>query len=411
MMKFVGKIREKIINTNFKGNLENLKESLFRLLKMVKKEFRLLKTDKMNLIIALALPPIIIVLFGSMSNIKYDPVPIPCIVVTNDSNTFINPNNYTETKIDDFAILYVDAVNKSKDLDLIAVYNSSEDAYVMETARNDLISSRIQIIIVIPVDFSEMLSSRLPGIIECIPESSDFQIIQDNLNAVQDSINIFIEDNHLNPKFVLQAYEEYSIPSNYNFKFNYNITLMLSFVIFGISTVLTILVVVQEKPIARLLLTPAKRVEILISKYMTYMIILSIQVILLITSCLSQGLYLRGSIFDLFIALFMVGFTGVSIGIFISAVSKTKTEANQLFFAFYIIIVILSGIFIPISAMPEYLQVFAYMLPLSHGDPMIRGIVTKAKSVFGFDFFSLLCISAFFVILSFIAFLKRRYEV
>jgi len=98
-------------------------------------------------------------------------------------------------------------------------------------------------------------------------------------------------------------------------------------------------------------------------------------------------------------------------GLFISSISKTKTEANQLFFAFMIVILLLSGIFIPIDAMPIYLQVFAYILPLSHGDPMIKGVVTKGKSVFGFDFYVLLGISFLFLIISFIIFKKRRYEV
>ena len=410
-MRFIKTIRKTISKVDFRGISANLNKSLFRLLKMIKKEFRLLRTDPMNLLIAIILPPVIITLYGSLMNFPQKTQPISTIVVTYDSNTFINPNNYTETKIDDYAVPYIKAVNKSLFLDLIDVYNTSVDVYSMETARNDLISGKTRIIIVIPVDFSEMLKWGLPGIIECISDSSDVQRIQDNLNAVQDSIKIFVNDTHLNPQFVLQRYEDFSIPSKYNFKFNYYMTLMLSFVIFGISQVLTILVVVQEKPIPRLLLTPVKRIEILISKYITYTIILLFQITLLLFSCLSQGFYLVGSVFDLFIALFMVGFTGLSMGIFISSLSKTKTEANQLFFAFFIVIVILSGIFIPLESMPEYLRVFAYLLPLSHGHPMIKGIVTKGKSALGFDFFCLLGISIFFVAMSFVFFMKRKYEV
>jgi ABC-2 type transport system permease protein len=187
--------------------------------------------------------------------------------------------------------------------------------------------------------------------------------------------------------------------------------LMLSFMIFGISTVLTILVVVQEKPIARLLLTPVKRDEIMLSKYITYTAVLCLQVLLVMLSSILNGMYIAGSVIDLYVALFMVGFTGISLGIFISSISKTKTEANQLFFAFFIVIVLLSGIFVPIESMPVYLQAIAYILPLSHGDPMIRGIVTKSKSVFGFHFFALLGLSSALCILSFIIFWRRKYEV
>ncbi|MHA1233333.1 MAG: ABC transporter permease [Candidatus Helarchaeota archaeon] len=74
-------------------------------------------------------------------------------------------------------------------------------------------------------------------------------------------------------------------------------------------------------------------------------------------------------------------------------------------------LILLSGIFIPIDAMPIYLQAIAYILPLSHGDPLIRGIITKGKSVFGFDFFMLLGVIIILVIISFIIFNKRKYEV
>jgi ABC-2 type transport system permease protein len=98
-------------------------------------------------------------------------------------------------------------------------------------------------------------------------------------------------------------------------------------------------------------------------------------------------------------------------GIFISTVSKTKTEANQLFFAAFIVILLLSGIFVPLGSMPEYLQIIAYILPLSHGEPIIRGILSKGKSVVGFDFYCLLAVSVVCIVLSFLLIKRKRYEV
>ncbi|MHA1804249.1 MAG: ABC transporter permease [Promethearchaeota archaeon] len=405
-----------ILRLRKKGNsrrfFRNIKASLFRILKMVKKEFRLLRSDPYNLFIALVLPPLIITLFAYLSiSSSQNPIPIKTIVISYDSNTFINPNDYTEHKIDNYTIPYVNAVNKSQKLSLEQFYNASEEVYAMEKARNQLLSNKISIIIVLPMDFSEMINWGQPAFIQCIVDSSDIQKLQEFLNAVQDSLNIFVHDNKLTSQFKIVGYEEFSIPPNYNFQFNNAMTLLLPMMIFGISMVLTILVVVREKPIARLLLTPLKRHEILLSKYITYSLILLAQVIILLTSSLLNGLYLVGSLFDLFLALYMIGFAALSMGIFISCTSNTKTEANQLFFAFFILIVILSGIFVPIESMPVYLQVVAYMLPLSHGKPIITGIVTKGKSVFGFDFYWLLGISCLFFVLSFIVFYLRKYEV
>ena len=383
----------------------------FRLTKMIKKEFKLLKTDPINLFIALVLPPLIIVLFAVMMSMAPSSPQINCAVVTYDSNTYINPNNYTDTNWDSYSAPYLDSVNNSEYLNLVRFLNATEDVYAMETARDLLRTNQIQLIIVIPVEFTELLEYGYPGIIEVVPDTSDIKDIQNKLNAVHESLKLFAEENNLTPQFVFTEYQEFSIPANYDINFNHKITLTLSFIIFGISTVLTILVVVQEKPIARLLLTPVQKSEILMSKYITYTAILLLQVIIVLISTIMMGLYYVGSLFDLFIAMFIVGFTGIALGIFISTLSNTKTEANQMFFAFFIVIVLLSGIFIPINAMPPYLQAFAYILPLSHGDPMVRGIVTKGSSFLGFDFYCLLGLSVFLVVISFYIFRRKQYEV
>lgn len=385
---------------------------IFRLKKMVKKEFKLLKTDPINLFIALVLPPLVIWLFAFMITQASAGMPAQCVVVSYDSNTFVNPNTYVTTNYDNYTMPYLEAVDNGTDaLDLLRFYNASEEPYAMEQAREMLLNEQIDIIIVLGVDFSEMLIYGMPAFIESIPDSSEILNIQTNINAVAESVNNFTAENNLTPQFVMQSVEEFSIPSNYNFQFNYNITMTLSFIIFGISMVLTILVVVQEKPIPRLLLTPTKRTEILLSKFLTYMAILAIQVTVILAVTMVNGLYLAGNIVNLWIALYTVGLTGLSLGIFVSTLSNTKTEANQLFFVAFILITLLSGIFIPISAMPLPLQIISYILPLSHGDPMISGIVTKGKSFFGFDFLCLIGLCTALILLSFLVMKRKRYEV
>lgn len=382
------------------------------MLNQIKKEFRLLWTDKFNIFIALIVPPLVVVLIGVTSGSPGKlAIPIDCVVVSYDSNTYIEENNFTESTLDDYNLKYVEAVNSSDLLNLVQFFNATEEIYAMETARSYMNSKRIKIIIAIPVDFSELISWGYPGLIDCITDSSDIQKIQVNLNAVYDSIKIFVSQNNLTPQFELNGFEEFTIPENYSSGYNNTMVLVLSFMIIGVGMVSTILIIVQEKPAARLLLTPVKRIEILLAKYITYISVLIVQNISLVMTALGFGLYLVGTVFDLFLALFILGFAGLTIGIFISTLSKTKTQANQLFFATFLVLILLSGIFIPIEAMPIYLQAIAYVLPLSHGNPLITGIITKGKSVFGFDFFTLLGVSVVLVVLSFILFQRRKYEV
>lgn len=339
---------------------------------------------------------------------------VDCVIVSYDSNTFINPNNLTESANANYTLPYVQAVNLSEYLNPIEpetlFFNASEDIYALERARDYLKAGIISIIIVIPIDFSEMISWGLPGIISGIVDASDIMSIQENMNAVQDSVKIFTRENNLTPQFILKGIDEIAIPSTFSPGFNTLVVFILPLFSFGLAMVLSILVVVKEKPIARLLLTPVKRFEILLSKYVTYATILTIQSLLLIYMSITQGLYCAGSVIDLFIALFILGFTGLGLGLFVSSLSKTKTEANQYFFMLFILIILLSGLFIPIDSMPIYLQFIAWLLPLSHANPMINGILTKGNSVFGFHFYWLLGIGIFLFILSFIIFQRKQYE-
>ncbi len=390
----------------------SVKNKIYRIIMQVKKEFRLLWSDKFNILLAIVMPPLIITFLGLiMTDTSQETQSIPCVVVSYDSNTFINPNDFFESKLDNFTMPYVNAVNKSALLELVKFYNATEEIYAMEQARTALLEGTIKVIISLPIDFTELIELGLPGLVDCIPDASNMQFIQANINAVYDSIKIFINDTNLKPQFVVQGFEDFTIPEGYSVSFNSNIVMTFSFMIFGVAFVLSILIVVQEKPIARLLLTPVTRSEIIISKYITYTIVLLIQSSLLIASALSMGLFIAGSVVDLFLALFIIGFSGISFGVFISSQSKTKTQANQLFLAFYLVIILLSGIFIPIENMPSYLQFIAYILPLSHGDPLIRGIITKGQSIWGFHFFWLLGISLILIAFSFLIFKRRKYEV
>ncbi|GAJ19151.1 unnamed protein product, partial [marine sediment metagenome] len=89
------------------------------MLNQIKKEFRLLWTDKFNIFIALIVPPLVVVLIGVTATGSGNLAdPIDCVVVSYDSNTFIEENNFTESNLDDYNLKYVEAVNSSNLLNL-----------------------------------------------------------------------------------------------------------------------------------------------------------------------------------------------------------------------------------------------------------------------------------------------------
>ncbi|MFX0101754.1 MAG: ABC transporter permease [Candidatus Hodarchaeota archaeon] len=382
-----------------------------RIFKMVGKEFKLIRTDIPNLMLALVIPPIIILAFSMMMSFTTSVPPVKAAIISYDSNSFFEENATIPTTVDNYTIPLVDAFNQSKSIELLVFHNASVNVTAMDEVYSQLYANKIDVIVVIPVEFSEFLSVGYPGILESIPDASNLLQIQANLNALQEGVDIFVQNNNLTPFFIDTPIALHEIPSGYNPAFNENMGMVMPFMMIGISMVLTILVVVQEKPIPRLLLTPVKKSEILASKYITYTILLLIQSALVLSVSMGSGLYIVGKPIHLFGALFAIGFSGVSLGMLISSLSNTKTEANQLFFAFLIVLVLLSGIFIPVDNMPGYLQWLAESLPLSHGSPLINSITTKGENLQNPHFFILLGISGVLVILSFIIFAKKRVQV
>jgi ABC-2 type transport system permease protein len=103
----------------------------------------------------------------------------------------------------------------------------------------------------------------------------------------------------------------------------------------------------------------------------------------------------------------------MALGILISVLSKTKTEANQYFFGILIVFTLLSGMFIPIDSMPWYLQILANILPLGHGSPLLNQVITKGVPL-SMDNFHMQYILGFIggcIVLSYIIFARKQYEV
>ena len=96
------KSKKRFLTLNFKKFNEmivNLKISFLRTLKQVKKEFRLLWADKFNILLAIVIPPLIVIMLGfTMTDDSSQIESIPCVVISYDSNTFINENDLVESK-------------------------------------------------------------------------------------------------------------------------------------------------------------------------------------------------------------------------------------------------------------------------------------------------------------------------
>ena len=71
----------------------------------------------------------------------------------------------------------------------------------------------------------------------------------------------------------------------------------------------------------------------------------------------------------------------LSLGLLISTVAATQFQAMQMTFFFFLPSILLSGFMFPFEGMPEIAQYIAEILPLTHFNRLIRGIILRGADV------------------------------
>ena len=147
------------------------------------------------------------------------------------------------------------------------------------------------------------------------------------------------------------------------------------------ATLLTATSIVRERErgtIEQLIVTPLRSWELLVGKLTPYVLICFLDTIeVLFFGILLFGVPIHGDLIFLLAcsALFLI--TTLGIGLFISTISNTQQEAMLMSLFTILPSIFLSGFFFPLAAMPVWLQVISYVIPLRYFLIISRGIVLK----------------------------------
>ena len=93
------------------------------------------------------------------------------------------------------------------------------------------------------------------------------------------------------------------------------------------------------------------------------------------------GVPVRGSIFLLLALAVLFLLTSLGIGLLISATAHTQQEAIFLTFLILLPSIFLSGFFFPLEAMPLFLRMISYAIPLRYFLLIVRSIVLKGVGI------------------------------
>ncbi len=208
-----------------------------------------------------------------------------------------------------------------------------------------------------------MGSSYLAQIIQQFNQEKGMEVLTSGTPSVT-SINLF--NPHLN-------YKNYMVPG------------ILVFLITIVSGFLSALNIVSEKEkgtIEQINVTPVPKILFLLSKLIPFWVIgfilltIGATVAWIIYGLLPVGSF--GTIY-LFAAVYLIAFTGF--GLAVSSVSSTQQQAMFTSFFFIIIFALLSGLFTPISSMPEWAQQVTRLNPLRYFVEVMRMVYLKGSSL------------------------------
>jgi len=128
-----------------------------------------------------------------------------------------------------------------------------------------------------------------------------------------------------------------------------------------------------------LITTPVRSIELMIGKLLPYVFIGLIQTSLVLAlGTVLFAVPVQGSLLALYVAALIFIAATLSLGLMISTIAQTQTQAFQMSLFLLLPSILLSGFVFPFDGMPVPARWIAQVLPLTHFVALIRGIVLRA---------------------------------
>ncbi|HKI95875.1 MAG TPA: ABC transporter permease [Gemmatimonadales bacterium] len=161
----------------------------------------------------------------------------------------------------------------------------------------------------------------------------------------------------------------------------YNVPGVIGVLVLLMCLLLTALAVVRERELGtldQLMVSPLTPAELMLGKTLPVaMIGLIDMATITVVAILWFHIPFRGSVLVLLPAALMYIVAGLSVGLFISTISKTQQEAFMTMFLFLLPSIILSGFFYPIRSMPAFFRTITIANPVRHFLEVVRAVFLK----------------------------------
>jgi ABC-2 type transport system permease protein len=156
---------------------------------------------------------------------------------------------------------------------------------------------------------------------------------------------------------------------------------VIGLVLYAITAIVTATAVVRERErgtIEQLIVTPIRPWELMVGKILPYAILAFIDTIeVLAIGHFWFGVPIEGSLTLLLIISGIFILSGLGVGLLASTIANTQMEAMLTVFVTLLPSIFLSGFFFPLEALPRFLQIISYAVPLRYYLVVVRALLLK----------------------------------
>lgn len=160
---------------------------------------------------------------------------------------------------------------------------------------------------------------------------------------------------------------------------------LFAFVVYQIAMVVASVTIVRERELGtleQLAVTPVRRFDLLSGKAIPAIVVGVINFVVLLAVVVGVfHIPMRGSYVLLFALSTLFILTEVSVGLMVSAVSKSQQQAVLIVFPLAMVDLALSGYLVPVESMPPALQVLSLFSPLRHYMKILKDIMLKGADL------------------------------
>lgn len=343
----------------------NTRFSFARWWSIVIKEFLQLRRDHLTFAMIIGIPIMLMILFGYAINT--DPKHLPTVIVPAEQSEFTRS--------------LVAAMQTSSYFDVIA---TTQDEAV---AHNMLLQGKALFVLNIPPDFTRELVKGLHPSLLMEADATDATAVGIALNSLPSIVQSSLQKDLKGPlSSLLQQPAAYDVAVHrfYNpeGRTQYNVVPGLMGVILTMTMVImTGLAITRERErgtMENLLATPVLPIEVTTGKIIPYVAIGLLQAtIILLAAHYVFHVPVVGNLLLLYLGALLFIAATLSVGIMLSSIAQNQLQGVQLAFFYFLPNILLSGFMFPFAGMPRWAQYLGEVLPLTHFNRLVRGVMLK----------------------------------